>query len=40
MYRFTTRDGQAAVVRDPALGWGFLPLGCVTRPTALYNDND
>lgn len=40
MYRFTTRDGQAAVVRDPVLGWGFLPIGCVTRPAALYNDND
>lgn len=40
MYRFTTRDGQAAVVRDSRLGWGFLPIGCVTRPSALYNDND
>jgi hypothetical protein len=40
MYRFTTRDGQATVVRDPSLGWGFLPIGCVTRPSALYNDND
>ncbi|MER5917305.1 hypothetical protein ABT124_45005 [Streptomyces sp. NPDC001982] len=40
MYRFTTRDGQAAVVRDPNLGWGFLPIACVTRPSALYNDND
>ncbi|MEU1592581.1 hypothetical protein ABZ468_06895 [Streptomyces sp. NPDC005708] len=40
MYRFTTRDGQAAVVPDSDLGWGFLPIGCVTRPSALYNDND
>jgi hypothetical protein len=40
MYRFTTRDGQAVVVRDSALGWGFLPIGCVTRPGTLYNDND
>jgi hypothetical protein len=40
MYRFTTRDGQAAVVRDSNLGWGFLPIGCVTRPSDLYNDND
>jgi hypothetical protein len=40
MYRFTTLDGAAAVVRDPNLGWGFLPIGCVTRPGALYNDND
>ncbi len=39
-YRFTTRDGGAVVVRDPVLGWGFLPIGCVQRPTALYNDND
>jgi hypothetical protein len=40
MYRFTTNDGAAVVVRDPALGWGFLPIGCVTRPAARYNDND
>lgn len=39
-YRFTTLDGHAAVVRDPALGWGFVPLGCVTRPGQLYNDDD
>ncbi|MET8847928.1 hypothetical protein [Amycolatopsis sp. NPDC004625] len=39
-YRFTTRDGQAAVVRDTVLGWGFLPIGCVQRPASLYNDND
>ncbi|GAA1658918.1 hypothetical protein GCM10009765_05290 [Fodinicola feengrottensis] len=39
-YRFTTNDGAAVVVRDPNLGWGFLPIGCVQRPTALYNDND
>jgi hypothetical protein len=39
-YRFTTRDGGAAVVRDEALGWGFLPVDCVQRPTDLYNDND
>lgn len=39
-YRFTTRDGQAAVVRDPALGWGFVPITCVNRPAALFNDND
>jgi hypothetical protein len=40
MYRFTTLDRQAVVVRDPNLGWGFLPIGCVTRPGTLYNDND
>lgn len=39
-YRFTTRDGAAAVIRDPVLGWGFLPVGCVTRPAVLRNDND
>ncbi|WP_410573778.1 hypothetical protein [Amycolatopsis sp. cmx-4-61] len=39
-YRFTTRDGQAVVVRDSVLGWGFLPIGCVQRPASLYNDND
>jgi hypothetical protein len=39
-YRFTTNDGAAVVVRDPALGWGFLPIGCVQRPAPLYNDND
>ena len=39
-YRFTTRDGQAVVVRDSTHGWGFLPIGCLTRPTQLYNDND
>jgi hypothetical protein len=39
-YRFTTLDGQAAVVRDHTLGWGFLPVGCVTRPAALFNDDD
>jgi hypothetical protein len=39
-YRFTTNDGGAVVVRDPNLGWGFLPIGCVQRPAALYNDND
>ena len=39
-YRFTTRDGKAVVVRDEVLGWGFLPVGCVTRPAELFNDND
>jgi hypothetical protein len=39
-YRFTTLDGQAAVVRDSALGWGFVPVGCVSRPSPLYDDND
>ena len=40
LYRFTTVDGGAVVVRDPNLGWGFLPFGCVTRPHDLFNDND
>lgn len=39
-YRFTTLDGRAAVVRDPALGWGFVPITCVNRPASLFNDND
>jgi hypothetical protein len=39
-YRFTTNDGAAVVVRDTTLGWGFLPVDCVQRPTPLYNDND
>jgi len=39
-YRFTTRDGQAAVVRDPVYGWGFLPIGCVDIDIPVYNDND
>jgi hypothetical protein len=39
-YRFTTNDGNGAVIRDPVLGWGFTYVGCVQRPTALYNDDD
>jgi hypothetical protein len=39
-YRFTTLDRQAVVVRDTTLGWGFLPIGCVQRPAALFNDDD
>lgn len=39
-YRFTTLDGRAAVVRDSALGWGFVPIGCITRPATVYDDND
>lgn len=39
-YRFTTLDGAAAVVRDSALGWGFVPVSCITRPSPLFNDND
>ena len=39
-YRFTTRDGQAVVIADPVRGWGFLPIGCVTRPAQLFNDDD
>ena len=43
MYRFTTRDGGARVVRDPVLGWGFVPSWCVGAVGAdgvLHNDND
>jgi hypothetical protein len=39
-YRFTTRDGQAVVVRDPVYGWAFLPIGCVDIDIPVYNDND
>jgi hypothetical protein len=39
-YRFTSNDGNGAVVRDPVLGWGFTYVGCVQRPAALYNDDD
>ena len=28
-YRFTTRDGAAAVVRVDGLGWGFMRKGCI-----------
>ncbi|MFJ5533456.1 hypothetical protein [Streptomyces sp. NPDC093261] len=40
LYVRTDPGGQFAVVRDTNLRWGFLPIGCVTRPSALYNDND
>jgi hypothetical protein len=40
LYRFTTRDGQAVVARDPNLGWGFARASCVGRPGTVYNDND
>lgn len=39
-YRFTTRDGAAAVVRDPNLGWAFIPISCVNIDIPVYNDND
>jgi hypothetical protein len=39
-YRFTTRDGQAAVVRDESRGWVFLPTTCVQHPAQLFNDDD
>jgi hypothetical protein len=40
MYRFTTRDGGARVVRDPNLGWGFVSSSCVGESSPVYNDND
>lgn len=40
LYRFTTLDGQAAVVRDPDLGWGFVPTTCAGRPGHVFNDDD
>jgi hypothetical protein len=39
-YRFTTRDGAAAVVRDPNYGWAFIPISCVDIDIPVYNDND
>ena len=39
-YRYTTLDGEMAVVHAPSLGWGFIDVGCVTRPRTLYNDSD
>ncbi len=40
LYRFTTHDNGAVVVRDPVYGWGFLPFNCVTRPSFLNNEDD
>jgi hypothetical protein len=40
LYRFTTRDGGARVVRDPNLGWGFVSSSCVGTSSPVYNDND
>src|SRR5207249_9172394 len=40
LYRFTTRDCGAVVVRDSVHGWGFLGRECVQRPASLYNDDD
>jgi hypothetical protein len=41
-YRYTTNDGQAMVVDDPNLGWGFMSLSCVTSwdQVTFHNDND
>ncbi len=41
-YRFTTLDGQAMVVDDPNMGWGFMSLSCVTNwdGVTFHNDND
>ncbi|HEU0130912.1 MAG TPA: hypothetical protein VFQ85_07980 [Mycobacteriales bacterium] len=40
LYRYTTLDGWAVNVNDPTYGWAFTLIWCITRPTALYNDND
>jgi hypothetical protein len=45
LYRFTTTDGSAAVVRDPNNGWLFIPAGCIDynylrAHGGLWNDND
>ncbi len=41
-YRFTTKDGQAMVVDDSTMGWGFMSLSCVTswNGVTFHNDND
>lgn len=41
-YRYTANGGQAMMVRDPAIGWVFMPLWCVTnwQGVTFYNDND
>jgi hypothetical protein len=46
-YRYQTRDGNAAVVLDDRLGWGFIATDCLTmrdpvthQRIATYNDRD
>jgi len=40
-YRYLTRDGQAAVIRDEVHGWGFVAKDCIDLSSApKYNDPD
>lgn len=36
-YRYQTRDGEAAVVLDDRLGWGFLDADCLTMRDPVTN---
>jgi hypothetical protein len=36
-YRYQTRDGQAAVVLDDRLGWGFVDADCLTMRDPVTN---
>lgn len=42
VYRYTTNDSAAIVVRDGALGWVFMSRSCVTswQNVVFNNDND
>lgn len=43
MYRYTANgDGSVMEVRDPSIGWVFMPISCVTNwdGVSFYNDND
>lgn len=41
LYRYTTLDGKAAVVKHSSYGWGFVrDATSVGRPPTVYNDND
>jgi len=39
-YRFTTRDGQAAVVQVPGVGWGFVPASDVIKVIGKFGYGD
>jgi hypothetical protein len=39
LYRFTTWDDKAVVIKHPYHGWGFAPASCIDRPSPLFNDN-
>jgi hypothetical protein len=39
LYRYTTWDDNAVVIKHPSYGWGFAPASCVDRPARVFNDN-